>query len=174
MEDQPVVLAVASYASRAAAGTDFDSLWSLEPLSRSDQLTAALLEKGSSGELEMNCHRIRAGAGGFAWGIALLGGALTTVAAPVGVSYLASGLSSSAEWAGAAAVVGRFWNHIPRDQLRSMSNLLEAGQAGLVVVAVAHDSGPVLDCLSGATSRVVSESMPVDLVADFTRAAGET
>jgi hypothetical protein len=170
MRDQPVVLAVASYASRAAADGDFDSLWSSESLSRSDHLSAALVEKGTSGELEINCHRSTAT--GLAWGIALLGGALTTVSAPVGVSYLASGLSSSAEWAGAAAIVSRFWNQIPREKLRSMSNLLEAGQTGLVVVAIADDREGLMACLSGASSTVVSESMPVDLMSDFTRAAG--
>jgi hypothetical protein len=170
MGDQPVVLAVASYASRTSAYTDFDSLWSLRSLSGSDHLGAALVEKGTSGELEMNCHRTSAASP--AWGVALLGGALTTVAAPLGVAYLASGLSSSADWAGAAAIVSRFWNHIPRDELRTMSNLLEAGQAGLVVVAIAHDDLNVKACLSGATDRVLSESMPVDLLADFSRAAG--
>ena len=170
MRDQPVVLAVASYASRAAADSDFESLWSSDRLSGSDHLTAALVEKGTSGELEINSHRSTAT--DLAWGIALLGGALTTVAAPLGVFYLASGLSSSAEWAGAAAIVGRFWNQIPRDKLRSMSNLLEAGQTGLVVVAIADDNEGLMGCLSGASSRVVSESMLVDLVSDFTRAAG--
>ncbi|HUJ65949.1 MAG TPA: hypothetical protein VLX59_10450 [Acidimicrobiales bacterium] len=171
MADQPVVLAVASYPSRGAAHRDFDALWSLEPFNEGDQVSAALVEKGSSGELEMNSQR--SSAHGVAWGIALLGGALTTVAAPMGVSYLGAGLSSIAEWAGAAAIVGRFWYEIPRDMLRSMSNLLEAGQAGLVVVAIAHDSEHLMACLSGATSTVVSESIPLDLAADFTRAAGQ-
>ena len=169
MGDQPVMLAVASYASRSAAYTDFESLWSLPSATSGNHLTAALVEKGTSGELEMNFHRSTAA--GVAWGVAVLGGALTTVAAPVGIAYLASGLGSNAEWVGAAAIVGRFWHHIPREKLRSMSNLLEAGPAGLVVVAVAHDSENVVACLSGAASRVVSESIHVDLLADFTQAA---
>jgi hypothetical protein len=172
MGDQSVVLAVASYATRAAAERDLDCLWSSESLSRSDYLSGALVEKGTSGELEIDCHRSRPD--DRAWGLALLGGALTALAAPVGVTYLASGFSSREEWAGAAAVVGRFWNHIPRDKLRSMSNLLEAGQVGLVVVAVAPDSDDVTGCLSGDSSRVLSESILVDPVADFRRAAGQT
>jgi hypothetical protein len=170
MGDQPVVLAVASYASRAAANADFDGLWSLQSVKGGNHLTAALVEKGASGELEMTCHR--QGAAGLAWDVALLGGALTTVAAPVGISHLAWGLSSNAEWAGAAAIVGRFWHHIPRDTLRSMSNLLEAGQTGLVVVAVGHRTRDVVARLSGATSRVLGGPMQVDLVADFANALG--
>jgi hypothetical protein len=171
MGDQSIVLAVASYASRAGAHRDFDSLWALTSSSPGHHLTGALVEKGTSGELEIDSHRSRPDRG--ARGVALLGGALTTVAAPLGVSYLASGLSSDAEWAGAVIIVGRFWNHIPRDKLRSMSNLLEAGQVGLVVVAVAYDSDDVRACLSGASSRVVSQSVSVDLAAELKRSAGE-
>ena len=54
-----------------------------------------------------------------------------------------------------------------------MSNLLEAGQVGLVVVAVAHDSDDVTACLSVAGSGVISESILVDPVAAFKRTAGE-
>ncbi len=55
MGDQCVVLAVASYASRATAGRDFDSLWSSASPDRSDHLAGALVEKGTSGELEIEC-----------------------------------------------------------------------------------------------------------------------
>ena len=170
MGDQPVILAVASYASRAAAHTDFEALWRL-PSVTSNYLTAALVEKGTSGELEINCHRNSAADRGR--GVAILGGALTTVADPVGIAYLAAGLSSHAEWIGAAAIVGRFWHQVPRDKLRNMSNLLEAGQAGLAVVAVAHTNQEVVTCLSGATTAVLSESILVDLMADFAQATGE-
>jgi hypothetical protein len=171
MGDQPVILAVASYASRAAADTDFEALWQLPTVTTTNYLTAALVEKGTSGELEINCHR--SSAADHTQGVAILGGALTTVAAPVGISYLAAGLSSNAEWVGAAAIVGRFWHQIPRDKLRNMSNLLEAGQAGLAVVAVAHNTQEVVACLSGATTAVLSESIHVDLMTDFAQATGE-
>jgi hypothetical protein len=171
MGDQPVILAVASYASRAAADRDFDALWQLPSVTTGNYLTAALVEKGTSGELEINCHRNSAA--DHAWGVAILGGALATVAAPVGISYLATGLSSHAEWVGAAAIVGRFWHEIPREKLRSMSNLLEAGQAGLAVVAVAHNTQDVVACLSGATTTVLAESIHVDLITDFAQATGE-
>jgi hypothetical protein len=171
MGDQPVILAVASYASRGAALTDFDALWQLASVKTSNHLTAALVEKGTSGELEINCHR--SSAADPTWGVAILGGALTTVAAPVGISYLATVLSSNAEWVGAAAIVGRFWHQIPRDKLRNMSNLLEAGQAGLAVVAVAHNTQEVVACLAGATTSVLTESIHVDLITDFAQATGE-
>jgi hypothetical protein len=171
MGDQPVILAVASYASRAAADTDFEALWHLPSVPGGNYVTAALVEKGTSGELEINCHRNSAA--DRTSGVAILGGALTTVAAPIGISYLATGLSSSTEWVGAAAIVGRFWHQIPREKLRNMSNLLEAGQAGLAVVAVAHNTQDVVACLSGASAAVLSESIDLDLLTDFAQAARE-
>ena len=72
------------------------------------------------------------------FGNALLGSAITVVAAPLGITLPASSLATSAEWAGAATIIGHFWHEVPRDLLRTMSNLLEAGQTGLIVVAVDH------------------------------------
>jgi hypothetical protein len=171
MNDQRAVLAVASYASRAAAETDFDTLWALPADRGTCDLAAAVVEKGTSGELEITRHRSTAD--GLPWAIALLGGALTTVDAPVGVAFLASGLVSRADWAGATAILGRFWHDVPRDVLRKMTNLLEAGQAGLVLVAVNHDGDDVAACLSGAISRILSDPLQVDLFADFSRATAE-
>jgi hypothetical protein len=165
-----MVLAVASYSSRAAAEEVFASLWASQPWGEDHQFAAALVEKGSSGELEMDNHR--SAASGIGSGVALLGGALTAVAAPLGVAFLASGLASSAEWDRAVTVVGRFWNEVPREVLRNMSNLLEAGQAGLVIVAEDRDGHDVASCLSGATSTVLSNSIWVDVVADSPEGAG--
>ncbi len=162
--DQPIVLATASYPSRAAADEVFAVLWALQPCGEARHLVAALVEKGSSGELEMDDHRIALP--DLGWGVALLGGALTAVATPLGVAFLASGLVSRAEWDRAVAVVGRLWNEVPRDVLQKMSNLLEAGQAGLVVVAEDRDTPGVAACLSGATSSVLSNSIWVDVVGD--------
>jgi hypothetical protein len=170
MRDQPMVLAAASYPSRAAADEVFALLWGLQPCGERRQLVAALVEKGSSGELEMNDHR--SALPDLGWGVALLGGALTAVATPLGVAFLASGLASRAEWDRAVAVVGRFWNEVPRDVLHKMSILLEAGQAGLVVVAEDRDSPGVAACLSGATSSVLSTSIWLDVVGGCPHEAG--
>lgn len=171
MNDQRAVLAVASYASRPAAEADFGSLWVWPQDPGTCHLAAAVVEKGTSGELEITRHRSTAD--GLAWTTALLGGALTTLDAPVGVAFLASGLASSADWAGATAILRRFWHDVPRDVLRKMTNLLESGQAGLVLVAVNHDADDVAECLSGAINRILSDPLRVDLFADFSRAAAE-
>jgi hypothetical protein len=167
VSDQPVVLAVASYPSRATAEVDFQAVSALKRQGGVGHVAAAVVEKGANGCLEMVRHHSTAMPLGF--GVALLGSAITVVAAPLGITFLASLLATSAEWAGAARIIGRFWHEVPRDLLRRMGNLLEAGQTGLVVVAVDHRADFISPNLSHATTKIVTDCVPADLEADFAR-----
>jgi uncharacterized membrane protein len=168
MSDQPVVLAVATYRSRAAAESDFDAVWGVKQERGLDQVAAAVLEKGANGELEMRRHDSTAKH--LAWGGALLGGAITVVAAPLGIIVLAPVVASGAEWAGVGAIVGHFWHNIPRDDLRKMSDLLEDGQAALVVVAVGHAGKDITALLVHAAGTIVTATTRADFEADFATA----
>jgi len=171
VSDQPVVLAVATYPTRAAAEQDFDAVWGAERESDLDHLAAAVLEKGADGQLELDRHDSTAKH--LPWGGALLGGAITAVAAPLGIALLAPVVPSGAEWAGVGAIVGHFWHNVPKDDLRRMSNLLEGGQAALVVVAVGRPATDIDALLATATSKIVTRSMPADFETDFARATEE-
>jgi hypothetical protein len=168
MSAQPVVLAAASYPSRATAEQDFWAVGALKRHGPVDQVAAAVVEKGANGWLEIVRHHNTALPLG--WGVALLGSAITVVAAPLGIAFLAPVLATSAEWEGAAAIVGRFWHEVPRDRLRTMANLLEAGQTGLIVVAVDHRAEHVTPVLSNAATTIVTDCIPADLQADFATA----
>jgi hypothetical protein len=171
MSDQPVVVAVASYSSRATAELDFRAVWALRHESRVDQVAVAVVEKGANGSLEMARHHSTALP--LVWGVALLGSAITVVATPLGITFLASVLATRAEWEGAAGIVGRFWHEVPRDLLRKMGNLLEAGQTGLVVVTVGQGAEDITAVLSNATSKIVTDCVRADLEADFATAIEE-
>ena len=170
MSDQPVVLAVASYPSWAAAEKDFGSLWAPRHRRGLEELAAAVVEKGTNGELQID--RLHNTAIQPVWGVVLLGAAVTVIAAPLGITILASGVETSAEWAAAAAVVSRFWQNIPRELLRTMGNLLEAGQAGLVVVAMDRGGEDIGAALSSATTKVVTDYGWGDLAAVFSESLG--
>ena len=66
----------------------------------------------------------------------MLGGVLTVVSAPLGIVFLGPLAATTAVWAGAGGLVGHFWKNIPKDEVRRMGDLLEEGDAGLVIVAV--------------------------------------
>ena len=168
MSDYPIVLAVASYPSRATAERDLRALSGLKHQARVDQVAAVSVEKGANGWLEIARHHSTGTP--LAWGVVLLGSALTVVAAPLGIKFLASVLATSAAWEGAAVVVSRFWHEVPRDLLRTMGNLLEAGQTGLVVVAVGHNAGHITPILSSATAKVVTDCVQADFESDFAMA----
>jgi len=168
--ERSVVLAVGSYRSVAAAETDRALLWTLHRACGPDELAAAVVEKDAGGELAIEHQHCTASEP--VWGATLLGAGVTVLAAPLGISLLASGLKSRAEWEGAAVVVGRFWHRLPRDQLRTMGNLLEAGQAALIVVAIDHSKDDVVDCCGNALGTVMSARLTADLVADFNRVVG--
>ena len=93
MSAQPVVLAAASYPSRATAEHDFWAVAAIKRHGPLDQLAAAVVEKGANGWLEIVRHHSTALPLG--WGVALLGSAITVVAAPLGIAFLAPVLTTA-------------------------------------------------------------------------------
>jgi hypothetical protein len=160
MEEHVVVMAVASYRSKAAASDDFDALW--VPAARPDRPRAAgVLEKGADGAITMVCHQSTGSSP--TRGMELLGAALIVVAAPVGILLLARlGVTQDA-WVRVAAVVDHLWHGLPRDTLHRMANLVDAGQATVVVVAVDHAAEAVGGLLPGASTCIVSDQSDTDL-----------
>jgi hypothetical protein len=152
VSDHPVVMAVAAYPSKAAADLDFHAV---EDVPRGLDIAAALLRKGGDGRLTI--VRQASSKEQLTRGAALLGGALTIIAAPVGILFLAPLVKTWAAWTTVGAVVGHLWHNVPKQQLRQMSDLLEAGQAALVVVAVDKSGDHISDLLTNATSTIVSD-----------------
>ena len=169
MSDQPVVLAVATYPSKQAAEQDFHAVWGMKHEGELDHVAAAVLVKDPSGKLKMDRHDSTAKH--LAWGGALLGGAMVVLAPPVGAAMLAG---TGAEMAGAGAIIGHFWHNIPKDELRRMSDLLDSGEAALVVVAVDHTGADVGALLANATTKVVTDTTRADFDAAFAEALQET
>jgi hypothetical protein len=171
MGDHFVVMAVATYRSKAAAEQDFDAVGRAKYDGDLDLIAAAVLEKGADGALAVERHE--PASTDVAWAGALLGAALTVIAAPLGVLLLAAVIATRSAWAGAAALVDHFWHDIPRDDLSQMSNLLEAGQAAVVIVAVGYRAVDVMALCSNSTSTFVTDGTAADFEADFSNAIDE-
>jgi hypothetical protein len=93
------------------------------------------------------------------WGGGILGASLTVISAPLGVVFLGPLAATTAVWAGAGSLVGHFWKNIPKDQVRKMSDLLEAGDFGLVIVAVNPKEAAIGSLLANAQTKIVVDNV---------------
>jgi uncharacterized membrane protein len=154
MSNKPVTVAVATYANKAAAEQDFDALHGVKGEGQLDHLAVAVVVKGADGQLEIDRHN--SSAKHAAWGTGVLGGALTVISAPLGIVFLGPLAATTAVWAGVGGLTGHFWRNIPKDEVRKMSDLLEAGDAGLVIVAVNPQGTDVAGLLTNADEVVAA------------------
>ena len=134
MSGKPMTVAVATYADKAGAEQDYDALHGIKRQGQIDHLAVAVVAKDDKGKLHVDRHN--SSAKHAAWGTGVLGSVLAVVSAPLGIVFLGPLAATGAVWAGAGGLVGHFWDNIPKDEVRRMNDILEAGQHGLVVVAV--------------------------------------
>ena len=64
---------------------------------------------------------------------------------------------------GAGGIVGHFWKNIAKETIQEMSQLLDDGQSGLVVVAVNRKGDDIEPLLSNAEKKVVTPTIKGDL-----------
>jgi len=157
MSDKPVTVAVATYADNAAAEQDYDTIHGVKHEGQLDHLAVALVVKDADGDLKIDRHDSTGKH--LAWGGGVLAGVLTVVSAPLGLVFLGPLIATSAVWAGAGGLVGHFWKNIPKDTVREMSDLLEVGDAGLVIVAVNPTGTDVGALLVNAKDKVVANDV---------------
>jgi uncharacterized membrane protein len=157
MAHKPATVAVATYSDKDAAQQDFDAVWGIKHEGQIDHLAIAMVEKADDGSLKIDRHDTTAKH--MAWGGGILGSALTVISAPLGIVFLGPLAVSTAAWAGAGALVGHFWDNIPKDQVRKMTDLLDAGDFGLIIVAVNPKEASVSSLLANATSKIVIDNV---------------
>lgn len=157
MSKKPTTIAVATYANGANAELDYDAIRSVKSAGQFDHIAITMVQKGADGKLETDRHDSTAKH--LAWGGGILGAALTVVAAPLGIVFLGPLVANSAIYAGVGGLVGHFWRNIPKDEVRKMSDLLETGQFGLVVVAVNPQNTDIAALLGNAIDMVVVDNV---------------
>lgn len=161
-KDTPITLAVATYGDRGTAVNDFDRVMDAKKGGSFDHVAVAVMTKGPDGKVQIERHDSTAKH--LAWGGALIGGAMFVIAPPLAPIALGlGGGASAAGMAGAGGIAGHFWHNIPKDTLREMSDTLEEGDSGLVVVAVNPQGSDLKDLLSGAKKVVIDATTKGDL-----------
>ena len=171
MGEQAVVVAAATYTSRASAAESLRALCGEPSRGPLGPLAAAVVEKGADGRLTIDRYASTTSHVGPDY--LLLGAVLVVLAAPVGITFLVPLATTGTAWAGVAALVGHVWHDIPKNELRRMSDLLEAGQAALVAVAVDRAADDLRAALTSATTAVVTDGVTADLEADIALAIDE-
>ena len=171
-KDTPIVLAVGTYMDRESVLDDYEAIKDVKRGGGFDHLAVAVVTRDADGQLDIDRHDSTAKHG--AWGGALMGGAIL-VAAPaaavgagvvgVGTAVGAGGGASVAGLAGAGGLAGHFWRNIPKDKIREMGDLLDAGESGLIVVAVDKQGTDIAPLLGRATKTVIDDSTKGDLAA---------
>lgn len=157
MSDKPTTVAVATYANKASAEQDYEVVRGTKHAGQIDHLAVAFVERDADGKLKIDRHDSTAKH--LAWGGAVLGGALAVISAPLGIVFLGPLAATSGAWAAAGGLVGHFWHNVPKDEVRKMSDLLEAGEYGLVVVAVNPKGVDIDALLANATDKTIVDGV---------------
>jgi uncharacterized membrane protein len=155
MTDKPDALFVlaASYASVDEAVNEYEAVKELyREVKTSDDFDAAVIAKNEQGKVEIvkkHEQPTRHGAvRGLGWGLAA--GAVVALFPPVGI------VGALTVGGGAGAVSGHVSGGMPRDDLKELGEVLDEGQAGLIVVYATNMADQIAANIKAA-NRVVSK-----------------
>lgn len=166
MSEKPDTLFIgaASYDSVEEAEVDYEAVKALyHEVSTSHQFDAAVIAKGHDGKVEIvkkHEEPTRHGAAhGLGWGLAA--GAAAALFPAVGI------LGALAVGGGAGAAIGAVTGHVSgglsRDDLKEVGEVLDEGQAGLIVVYAANMADQVAANIKAA-NRMIAKA--TDVAAD--------
>ncbi len=166
MSDKPDALfvAAASYDSVDAAVSDYEAVKVLyDEIKTSDEFDAAVIAKSDDGKVKIvkkHEQPTRHGAvHGLGWGLAA--GAVAALFPAVGI------VGALTVGGGAGAAIGAVSGHVSggmrRDDLKELGEVLDEGQAGLIVVYATNIADQVVANIKAA-NRIVSKA--TDMAAD--------
>jgi uncharacterized membrane protein len=145
--EDPIFLFVAAYASEADARADYDELRELHAAGLVGTYDAAIVIK-SEGKVHVHKHEKPTQHG--AWtGLGV--GALVGILFPP--SIIASGVAGAA----AGGLVGHMWGGMSRSDVKEIGELLDDGEAGLVVIGTAKIEEQVQKALDRAQRRLTKQ-----------------
>ncbi|WP_345802912.1 hypothetical protein AAIB33_07470 [Microbacterium sp. AZCO] len=163
MSDKPVSVAAATYPDKDAAITDYEAIRHAKRHGGYDHLAIAVVVKGADGTLKVDRHDTSAHH--LAWGGAILGATLAVLVPPIGFATLAGATASTAVLSGAGGIIGHFHQNIPKEVVGQINQMLESGDAGLIVVAVNPKGTDLTPLLAGAKDKIVVNDVDDDKAA---------
>jgi uncharacterized membrane protein len=180
MADKPMVVLIATYPDMGGAEEDYKAVMAMHKEGDLGHVAAAVVTKADDGKLKI--HRHDTTAKHLAWGGLVVGGLLGAIFPPLGAVFLAGSFIGGAALAGAVSggvlagfggLVGHFWKQIPKDDLRQMGEMLELGQAGLVVVAVDKKQEEVDAVITRSEKKIIKKLDNGDVEGAYNQALQE-
>ncbi len=148
MADEPVFLYLAAYDSEDDARLDYDALLELHAEGVVGTYDAALVTKDAEGKVHVHKHEKPTQHG--AWtGIG--------VGAVIGILFPPSIVVSAAVAGTAGGVIGHLWRGMSRSDVKELGELLDSGEAGLVIVGRSKLDEAVEREIKRANRRVEKE-----------------
>jgi uncharacterized membrane protein len=164
--DDPMFLFIGTYPSEAAARADYDVVKDLHAADVVGTYDAAVITKDSSGKVHVNKDEMATRHGG--WGGAAAG-------AVVGLLFPPAILGSALVGGAVGAASGHLWRGLSRSDVKELGELIDAGQAALLVVG-ASTLEQALDKATLNAERQVAKQLDVstaDVDAAVKNAAGQ-
>jgi uncharacterized membrane protein len=147
MAENPVFLYVAAYSSEDDAHADYEALKDLHAVGLVGTYDAAIVSK-IDGKVHVHKHEKPTQHG--AWtGLA--------VGAVVGILFPPSIIASGVVGAGAGGLVGHLWRGMSRSDVKELGELLDEGEAGLVIVGTSRIEEKVEKAITRATRQLEKE-----------------
>jgi len=152
MSDRPVFIYAATYADAAGAEADYESLVELHAAKLVGTYDVALVTKDAGGKVHIEKHEKPTQHG--AWGGIAVGAAVGVLAAPAIIpAALVGGVIGG--------LGGHFKKGISRGDARELGDLIEAGQATLLVIGESRLEEQ-LDKVLARAERSIEKEIDVD------------
>ncbi len=160
------MLAAARYASTNDAARDYPIVWGARHGGAFDHMSIVLLVKDTRGVLQIGRH------GSTARDLALAGAVLCAALLVVAPTVDATVAAAAGGLPGAEGIAAHLRQMIPGEELREVSELLDAGECGLLIVAIDRRGTEIRPLLEHAEKAAVVETRTGDLDAAFYGALG--
>jgi uncharacterized membrane protein len=148
MSDRPMFIYAATYASLEDADTDYEALLELHDLDLVGTYDVAIINKDENGKVHVKKHEKPTQHG--AWtGIA--------VGAVAGVLFPPSIIASAVVGGAAGGLIGHVARGMSRGDMKDLGDVLDAGQAALVVVGQSRVAEQLDKALSRAEKSIEKE-----------------
>jgi uncharacterized membrane protein len=148
VSDRPVFLYAAAYADPVDAELDYETLKDLHALGAVGSYDVAVIVKDDEGKVHV--HKREKPTQHGAWAGAAAG-------AVVGILFPPALIGTAIVGAGAGGAIGHFWRGMSRSQMKEVGELLDDGNAALIVIGESKVEEQVQKAIKHADKQLIHQ-----------------